>query len=126
MDMSFYTFELRGDQVFLDGTKIRGVRGYKLEQAENDVPLLTLQLYVEPQPTVRIVGRKKATPPDKTMAAAHAALDRLLEAAARDVDEEISAGLQPYGATPDEIKDALALRESVERWDRGRRAPAGP
>jgi hypothetical protein len=48
MKMEFYTLEIDGTEVFLDGQKIKGLSGYVLERSENGIPLLTLKVYIEP------------------------------------------------------------------------------
>jgi hypothetical protein len=48
MKMEFYTLEIDGTEVLLDGQKIKGLNGYVLERSENKIPLLTLKIYIEP------------------------------------------------------------------------------
>ncbi len=51
--MDFYTLEIKGFDLLLDGVKVKGINGYKLERSENNIPLLTLKLYIDP--TIRMV-----------------------------------------------------------------------
>lgn len=46
--IDFYHLIIKDNKLYLDGIEIRGVHGYKLEQAGAGVPMLTLSMYIEP------------------------------------------------------------------------------
>ena len=51
--MEFYSLRIDGNHLYLDGIEVKGLNSYKLEHSENNIPMLTLKLYIEPDVTAK-------------------------------------------------------------------------
>ena len=51
--MKLYNLEIVGNKIYLDGVEVKGVNSYHLEQTEDEIPELTLKMYVEPTVVVK-------------------------------------------------------------------------